>query len=132
MTPSHPSITDPKLTVYFDGACPLCAREIGAYQTCRGADQIDWVDVSATPGNMLADDLTKDAALVRFHVRRADGALVSGGAAFADLWANLPALRWVGWVFARKPFSVLIAWAYNIFLPLRPWLQKLARRNLRA
>lgn len=35
-----------KLTVYYDGACPLCRREIEFYRRRRGADAIEWVDAA--------------------------------------------------------------------------------------
>lgn len=115
--------------VYFDGSCPLCRREIDFYRRRDGADAINWVDVSAadyTGGDGAPEPGT---AMKRFHVRRADGTLVSGGIAFAELWAALPALRPLGILFRHPPFSWAIALGYLVFLPLRPWLQKFAARK---
>ncbi len=30
-------------TVYYDGTCPLCRREIAFYRRCAGATSIVWV-----------------------------------------------------------------------------------------
>ena len=116
--------------VYFDGSCPLCRREIDFYRRRNGANAINWVDVSAADyaGGDGAPD--PQMAMKRFHVKRLDGTLVSGGAAFAELWASLPGLRPLGILFRHPPFSWAIALGYRIFLPLRPWLQKLAARKV--
>lgn len=118
-------------TVYFDGACPLCAREIGFYRRCAGAERIAWVDLAQQPKGPVADGLTRDAALARFHVRGQDGLLVSGGAAFAQLWSHLPAFRPVGILCARWPFSWLVERAYMSFLRVRPLIKRVffARRT---
>ncbi len=104
-------------TVYYDGACPLCSREIGTYRRLRGADQLCWIDVSRQEAP-LGPGLTREAALARFHVRMADGALVSGGAAFVRLWGCLPGLRWLAAIAARPPFSWALEPAYRLFLRL--------------
>jgi predicted DCC family thiol-disulfide oxidoreductase YuxK len=126
----NPTPSDDKqpVTVYYDGSCPICVREIGVYQKCAGADQLAWVDVSSTQQLALSADLTREQALARFHVRRADGTLVNGGAAFAALWASLPSLRWAGRLFQVPPLSWIIAASYNGFLRIRPQLQRLWRR----
>jgi predicted DCC family thiol-disulfide oxidoreductase YuxK len=119
-TSPEPSAT-PRATVYYDGACPLCSREIGTYRRLRGADQLCWVDVSRQ-GTPLGPDLTREAALARFHVRMGDGSLVSGGAAFVRLWASFPGLRWLAAIAARPPVSWVLEPAYRLFLRLRPRL----------
>jgi predicted DCC family thiol-disulfide oxidoreductase YuxK len=80
------------ITVFFDGACPLCRREIAFYRRRSGVDDITWIDVSRSAENDILPGLTRGEALARFHVINAEGKLVSGGEAFACLWAALPSL----------------------------------------
>jgi predicted DCC family thiol-disulfide oxidoreductase YuxK len=124
-----------RLTVYFDGGCPLCTREIDFYRKRAGAEAVSWVDVSGldvsgvdvseTEGQTVAPGLTREAAMARFHVRRGDGRLVSGGAAFAELWRALPGFRRIGRIAAIWPVLPLLELAYRAFLPVRPHLQRL-------
>lgn len=109
--------------MYFDGACPLCAAEINLYRRMPGADGVAWVDVTATDD--LGPALDKERALARFHLRRADGRLVSGARAFAELWRQMPRLRLVGEIAARPPLVWLLEGAYRLFLPVRPLIRKL-------
>lgn len=122
----------PAVTVFYDGGCPLCAAEIGFYRRRRGADGVLWVDVSASATEDVAAGLTRDQALRRFHVRDGDGRLVSGGRAFAVLWAALPGYAWLGRLFRLQPLAWTIDRAYDRFLGWRPRLQALARRRARA
>lgn len=94
-------MTTPALTVYYDGSCPLCRREIALYRRLRGAECLQWLDVSA--GAPLGQDLSCEQAMRRFHVRDAQGRLFSGGAAFARLWRALPGWRVLGWLCAWPP-----------------------------
>ncbi|MEM9937460.1 MAG: DUF393 domain-containing protein [Pseudomonadota bacterium] len=111
--------------VYFDGSCPLCQKEIGLYQRMRGGEAIKWVDVSDPNALSHVDDLSCSVAMKRFHIRQADGTLVSGGRAFPELWKQLPTLRWIGLISSVPPISWLAVIAYQLFLPLRPRLQRL-------
>jgi len=126
-----PMTAMPTLTVYFDGSCPLCRREIALYRRSAGAARLGWVDVSA--GGAPAADLSCQAAMQRFHVRDAQGHLHSGAAAFMRLWRALPGWRWLGWPLGLPPAVWLLELAYRAFLPLRPRLQRwLARRASEA
>lgn len=123
------------LTVLYDGACPLCRREIAHYQALAGASGGDpaapvvrFADVS-DPDVSLPPQRTRAQLLRRFHVQRADGTLVDGAAAFVALWARLPGWRWLARL-ARVPgVTLLLEAAYRAFLPLRPTLQRWARRR---
>lgn len=109
------------LTVYHDGACPLCAAEIAQYRGARGAQALRFADVS-DPAAAPGDGLTREAALARFHVRDTDGALLSGAGAFAALWKTLPGWRWLGRILGARPVLPLAEAAYRAFLPMRPRL----------
>lgn len=106
-------------TVYFDGSCPLCSREIAFYKRARGADTIVWHDVSQVKDGSVAPDLEASAAMARFHVRRKDGRLVSGAAAFGHLWTALPGFRLVGKIALFPPVTFILERLYRLFLPLR-------------
>jgi hypothetical protein len=89
------------LTVLYDGACPLCRREIGLYRRLRPKAPVCFSDLSDRT-QPLPPDTTREQLLARFHVRRSDGELLSGAQAFLALWAALagpgrsPAGRGVG------------------------------------
>ncbi|MEO0399790.1 MAG: DUF393 domain-containing protein [Pseudomonadota bacterium] len=116
------------LTVYYDGSCPLCRREIDYYRA--RAEDVEFLDVSTTC-SVLGDDLNCDEALRRFHVRDAAGTLFSGAGAFAQLWLRTPSLRWAGAIFSRQPFRAVADVAYHAFLTVRPVIQSGARRILK-
>lgn len=110
--------------VFYDGACPLCRAEIGLYR--KSGAQAEFCDVSNRTGP-LPSGHSRDELLARFHVRRADGRMVSGAAAFAELWKATPGWRWLGHIIALPPFVWIAQVVYRLFLVVRPALQHLAR-----
>jgi len=112
----------PALTVYYDGACPLCRVEIAHYRRQQGADVLCFVDVAEPTA--CGPGLSHAQALARFHVRDAEGRLLSGAAAFVGLWQHLPRWRWLGRVAAWPPVLALLELGYRAFLPLRPTLSR--------
>jgi predicted DCC family thiol-disulfide oxidoreductase YuxK len=109
----------PTCTVYFDGACPLCRREIAHYQQLAGGQDIAWVDASLCDEGTLGADLDRSRALGRLHVRRSDGTLVSGAAAFAAIWSRLPAYTALARVAAYRPVLWTMEVVYRGFLGTR-------------
>ena len=95
----------PALTIYYDGSCPLCQREIAFYRRNPASHALAWVDVSQPA--VLGAGLDCAQAMARFHVRTADGQLFDGAAAFSQLWRRLPGWRLLGWVLAMPPISWL-------------------------
>jgi predicted DCC family thiol-disulfide oxidoreductase YuxK len=122
--PKSPA-ADP-VTVYFDGSCPLCTREIGLYQNANGGNAITWCDISQ---QQPPQGLTREQAMARFHVRTPTGEMASGAKAFIALWLSLPRWRWLGRIASLPPLPWVLERAYRAFLPIRPALQWLARKG---
>jgi predicted DCC family thiol-disulfide oxidoreductase YuxK len=113
------------VTVYYDGSCPLCRAEIGVYKNADGGNAVQWCDVSH---ETLPVGMTREQAMARFHVRNDQGQMVSGAKAFIALWLSLPRWRWLGRIASLPPLPWILEGAYRAFLPIRPLLQKIARR----
>lgn len=114
-------------TVYFDGSCPLCQAEIGYYRRVDQAGAICFVDVSKA-GAVTPEGVTQQGAMARFHVRAADGRVLSGAAAFVEVWTRLPKWRWAARAAALPGAMAVLELGYRAFLPVRPYLSRLAGR----
>ncbi len=120
----------PPLTVLYDGACPLCRREIGVYrglQPLRSDSPVCFADVSDT-SLPLPPGTTREQLLARFHVRGRDGEMLSGAQAFLALWAALPGWRWLALVGRLPGAAWVLERTYRLFLRGRPTLQRWAFR----
>jgi predicted DCC family thiol-disulfide oxidoreductase YuxK len=113
------------VTVWYDGGCPLCLREIALMRRLDRAGAIDFVDVSAPDSTCPID---RGALLQRFHAQEAGGAMLSGAAAFAAMWRAIPLLRPLGLIAKAPGALIVLEFLYRIFLRARPRLQALARR----
>ena len=123
--PPAPSSHCDSLTVMFDGACPLCRREVGIYQSLTPLEAVAWLDVSQASSSLAPQDQARYMA--RFHVRQKDGRLLSGAAAFVALWSVMPGWRWLGKIGRLPGVTPVLEWLYLGFLHLRPSLQRLVR-----
>lgn len=111
------------LTVWYDGACPLCSREIAAMRRLDRRAAIAFVDI-ADPSSPCPVD--REQALARFHVQE-DGRILSGAAAFAAMWRAIPALRCLGLLARLPPVELVLERGYRAFLLIRPRLQRLMK-----
>jgi predicted DCC family thiol-disulfide oxidoreductase YuxK len=117
------------VTVWYDGGCPLCRREIAGMRRLDRGGRIDFVDLA--DGNPISCPRDRADLLARFHAREGDR-IVSGAAAFAAMWRAIPVLRPLGLLARRRIMLAVLEHAYRAFLRLRPHLQRLAVRLERA
>lgn len=111
------------LTVWYDGACPLCTREIALMRRLDRARRIEFIDVVQEGA---ACPLDPALLLTRLHARE-NGVMLDGAAAFAAMWRAIPLLRPLGLI-ARNPLVLgALEWAYVRFLRVRPALQRMVR-----
>lgn len=115
-----------KLTIWFDGSCPLCRREITLMKRLDRRGVIDFIDVAVSKDADCPVD--RGELLARFHARE-NGELLSGAGAFAAMWRAIPLLRPFG-LLARIPLVLaVLERCYVVFLRVRPRLQRLARSS---
>ncbi|RZM37088.1 MAG: DUF393 domain-containing protein [Sphingomonas sp.] len=107
------------LTVWHDGNCPLCRREIAIMRRLDRGGRITFVDATGTE----ACPIDRADLLARFHAME-DGRLLSGAAAFAAMWRAIPVLRPLGLLARYRPVLGLMERAYLRFLKVRPRLQR--------
>jgi predicted DCC family thiol-disulfide oxidoreductase YuxK len=115
----------PRTTAYYDGACPLCRAEIAYYRRQDKTGAVCFVDVTAADA-ATPEGVTQAQALQRFHVRADDGQVRSGAAAFVAIWTQLPGWRWAARVAALPGVLPLLELGYRLFLPIRPYVSRLA------
>ncbi len=109
-----------RVTVWYDGACPLCVREIALMRKLDRRGAISFLDISAPTASCPLD---RQLMLDRFHASE-NGRILSGAAAFAAMWRAIPLLRPFG-LLARVPAVLAILEVlYLQFLKVRPHIQK--------
>lgn len=110
-----------QVKVWYDGACPLCLREIAVMRRLDRRGAITFVDVAEDADPSCPID--RGALLARFHAEES-GVIHDGAAAFAAMWRAIPLLRPLG-LAARNPIVLrVLEAAYVRFLKVRPRLQR--------
>lgn len=109
-----------RVTVWFDGGCPLCRREIALMQRLDRRGAIAFVDLTTD----AACPLDRAELLARFHAQERAGPIVSGAAAFAAMWRAIPVLAWAGHAARLPPLAWLLERGYRLWLRVRPALQR--------
>jgi predicted DCC family thiol-disulfide oxidoreductase YuxK len=112
------------ITVFFDGHCPLCRREVAAYRRLAPDAAVRWHDIARDAPVPARDGFDLDAALNLLHVRDTDGSLQIGLAAHLCLWQRLPGWRHLVAPLRRHAWLYRATDAfYRLFTRWRPGLR---------
>ena len=114
----------PVTTIWYDGACPLCTREIAWMRRLDRRGRLNFIDVSNEDTSCPAN---RAEMLARFHAEE-EGKIVTGAAAFAAMWRQIPLLRPIGLAARNRMVLALLETTYRGYLKIRPSLQRLVRR----
>lgn len=116
--------TTSTIRVFYDGACPLCRREVNLYQrllvdkalTNKQNDVIDWVDISKNHGALEAECINYDDAMRLIHIKDGSGVHQVGLEGILTLWDTIPYYRAVSKLIRQLPiFHPLFARFYEYF-----------------
>ncbi len=116
------------VTLFFDGACPLCQREIALLKRLDGErGRLAFEDVSPDDAAPTCP-IDRATLLARMHARLPNGEIVEGARAFTEAWGRLRGLGWLRPLGQFAPTRWVLDRLYSLFLRVRPRLQRLAKR----
>lgn len=117
------------LRVFFDGLCPLCAREIAVYQRRSTDGQIVFVDITDPSFSAADEGLDPVEVNRRFHAKDGSGTIFSGPTAFVEIWKRIPAFSFAVKLAALPGAGLAMEAGYWGFMHLRPLLPRLKRAD---
>lgn len=107
-------MTNFEIEVFYDGACPLCTREITMLRKRDRRARIRFTDIAAEGFDAGAVGLTWQALMARIHGRLPDGTIIEGVEVFRRLYAAVGFSALVS--VSRMPgLSQLLDLAYHLF-----------------
>lgn len=102
-----------KTDVLFNGACPICSREVAHYARLSDAARCPITfDNLGDPDRLAQWNISAEEAAKRFHVRQ-NGQLYSGLPAFVILWGAIPRTRWLARIFNLPGLHWIASKAYD-------------------
>jgi len=79
-------MTQYPLTVFFDGACPICDREIALMKRLDRRRQLEFCDFSAQEYDAASSGFATEDLGAVIHARWADGSVITGVDVFRAMW----------------------------------------------
>ena len=121
----------PKLTIFFDGGCPLCKREVDFLQSKNQEGALSFIDINTSDFcSDLKYGITYKQAMDRIHAMKSDGSVIKDIKVFQEAYS----LIGLGWIYAPTKLPILDKfiefiyglWAkYRLKITFRPSIEKL-------
>lgn len=106
------------LTIFYDGACPLCMAEILLLQDHNQKKLLRFIDISSTNYAPECHGLTCEKAMAEIHGRLDDGELFTGIDVFAEAYARAGFKR-LAWIYSRRWLRPVLHFSYQLFAKYR-------------
>ena len=117
----------PPVTLYYDGLCPLCSREIAHYRKKAVGETLHFIDITDPKFDAAEHGLDPKRGHRIMHVKVGDDLRV-GLDAFIAVWDAIPSYRWLAKVARMPGLHALLTLGYHFFAVVRPWLPRLKRQ----
>lgn len=103
------------ITVFYDGQCHLCAREINYYRRIAPPDLFTWRDVTKASKVLDAMNISLVQALKLLHVQDTEGKIHIGVDGFIAIWRQLDYWRHLASFVALPIIRPLVNFTYHRF-----------------
>jgi predicted DCC family thiol-disulfide oxidoreductase YuxK len=120
------TLPTPKLRIFYDGGCKVCAWEVNKYLAQDHDGRLGTIDINA-PG-FEAERYGLDSYRVRryFHVLTSEGRVIAGVDAFIEIWKTLdtPLSARAAKLARLQPIHWALRVGYQGFIRVRPYLPR--------
>ena len=106
------------ITVFYDGACSMCNREIGYYQKISPPAAFSWININ-DPEFDEHPDIDKINALKLLHVKDSHGKIHIGVDGFIMIWSKLKYFKILAFICQLPIIYGLIKKIYQLFAKWR-------------
>ena len=110
-----------KITVFYDGACPVCVRDRRWYEKLEGQteDSVEWLDITGRDEQLREQGIDPNQALRELHVKDSQGQVHREMAAYILLMARVPLLKPIAWLIGLPVIRPTLAWLYHRWVARR-------------
>jgi len=85
-----------KVRIYFDGACPICTKQVNRALSWDKDDRLVAISTADPDLDAVAENLDLDALGVAMQVKDPEGNIHLGVDGFRVILAAIPSKRWMG------------------------------------
>ena len=120
-----------KLTILFDGGCPLCKREVHFLQSRAQKGYLSFIDINSSDFSLdFKYGISNKQAMERIHAFKSDGSVIMDIKVFQEAYS----LIGLGWIYAPTKFAILdkfiefiygLCAKYRLKITFRPSIEKL-------
>lgn len=107
------------ITVFYDGKCGLCSKEINHYRQIAPIGIFDWRDITESADKLRQEGVSLSEGLKLLHARDSNGQMHVGVDAFILIWKQLKRWRVLAVLVGLPVIRQIVNAAYRVFASWR-------------
>ena len=107
------------ITVYYDGKCGLCSKEIEHYRRSADEGRFIWQDITESVEGLEECNVSLAQGLKLLHAKDHEGRMYTGVDAFILIWSNMHYWKILAKITSLPIFYQATSTLYRIFAEWR-------------
>lgn len=107
------------ITVFYDGSCGLCSREIAHYRRIAPDGVFDWCNIVQHEAHLAREGVAVQDAMQSLHALDHYGRIHTGVDAFVLIWQHIPSWHLAATFVSQPIIKTIAAALYRYFADWR-------------
>ncbi len=108
-----------KISIFYDGKCNLCSKEINYYKKIDEKKKLEFIDVTHEKKKLKKLKINYNDSLMFLHVIDKNGHVHKGVEGFIIIWQELQYWRYLAVFVSFTPVKILVSFFYKIWAKKR-------------